>query len=151
VSYPLTLTNAGSGADTFTLGFTQSGAFAFNSVVFYADANGDGVADNSTPITASGALAMGEVFRFVAVGTVPTTAASGNANSLIVTATSTFNAGLPASVTDSTTVTSNAVVNMTKTMSAGAGLAGSGPHTVRRTRATATCKAAARPSSTTSA
>ncbi len=130
VSYPLTLTNTGNGADTFTLGSTQSGAFAFTSVVFYADANGDGVADNSTPITASTALAMGEVFRFVAVGTVPTTAASGNSNSLIVTAASTFAAGVSASVTDTTTVTSNAVVNVTKTMSSGAGLPGSGPHTV---------------------
>jgi trimeric autotransporter adhesin len=130
VSFPLTLTNTGNGADTFTLGFTQSGAFAFTSVVFYADANGDGVADNSTPITASTALAMGEVFRFVAVGTVPTTAASGNVNGLIVTATSTFAAGVFASVTDTTTVTSNAVVSLSKSMSSGAGLPGSGPHTV---------------------
>ncbi len=133
VSFPLTLSNTGNGADTFALGFSQSGAFAFTSVVFYADANGDGVADNTTPITASTALAMGEVFRFVAVGTVPTTAASGNTNSLIVTATSTFNGGVSASVTDTTTVTSNAVVNLTKTMSSGAGLPGSGPHTVTLT------------------
>ncbi len=133
VSYPLTLTNTGNGGDTFALGFTQSGAFAFTSVVFYADANGDGVADNTTPITASTALAMGATFRFVAVGTVPGSAVTGNANSLVVTATSGFNTGVSANVTETTTVTSNAVVSMTKAMSAGSGLPGSGPHTITLT------------------
>ncbi len=133
VSYPLTLTNTGNGADTFNLAFTQSGAFNFTSVVFYADANGDGVADNTTPITATPALAMGDTFRFVATGTVPTTAASGNTNSLVVNAVSTFNSGVSTSVTDTTTVTSNAVVSVTKSMSSGSGLPGSGPHTVTLT------------------
>ena len=133
VSYPVTLTNTGNGADTFNLSFTQSGAFAFTSVVFYADANGDGVADNAIPITATTALAAGDVFRFVAVGTVPGSAVSGNTNSLVVTGTSGFNAAVSASVTDITTVTSNAVVNVTKAMSSGSGLPGSGPHTITLT------------------
>ena len=133
VSYPITLSNTGNGTDTFNLSFTQSGAFAFTSVVFYADANGDGVADNTTPITATSALAMGEVFRFVATGTVPTTAASGNTNNLVVSAVSTFNAGVSTSVTETTTVTSNAVVSVTKSMDSGSGLPGSGPHTVTLT------------------
>ena len=47
VSYPVTLTNSGNGVDTFNLGFTQSGAFSFTSVVSYADANCDGVADTA--------------------------------------------------------------------------------------------------------
>ena len=133
VAYPVTLTNTGNGTDTFNLGFTQSGAFGFSSVVFYADANGDGVADNTTPITASTALAQGEVFRFVAVGTVPATAVSASTNSLVVTATSTFAGAVNASVTDVTTVTANAVVNTTKTMSATSGNPGSGPYTVTLT------------------
>ena len=133
VSYPVTLTNTGNGGDTFNLSFTQSGAFAFTSVVFYADVNGDGVADNTIPITATTALAAGDVFRFVAVGTVPGSAVSGNANSLVVTATSSFNAGVSANVTETTTVTSNAVVNVTKVMSSGSGLPGSGPHTITLT------------------
>ena len=133
VSYPVTLTNSGNGVDTFNLSSTQSGTFNFTSVVFYADANGDGVADNTTPITASTALAMGEVFRFVAVGTVPNTAASGNTDSLVITATSTFNSGVSNSVTETTTVTSNAVINVTKSMSSASGLPGSGPHTVTLT------------------
>ncbi len=133
VSYPLTLTNSGNGSDTFSLSNSQSGAFAFTSVVFYADANGDGVADNTTPITSSGALAMGEVFRFVAIGTVPGTASSGNSNSLVVTATSAFSAAATANVTEITTVTSNAVVTVNKSMSAANGLPGSGPHTITLT------------------
>ena len=133
VSYPVTLTNTGNGTDTFALGFTQSGAFSFTSVVFYADANGDGLPDNTTPISASTALAQGDVFRFVAVGTVPTTAVSTSTNSLVITATSGFNSGIAASVTDATTVTSNAVVNTTKTMSAVSGNPGSGPHTITLT------------------
>ena len=133
VSYPVTLTNTGNGTDTFNLSFTQSGAFNFTSVVFYADANGDGVADNTIPITATTALAMGDVFKFVAVGTVPNTAVSGNTDSLVITATSTFAGGVSASVTETTTVTSNAVVNVTKSMSSGSGLPGSGPHTITLT------------------
>ena len=133
VSYPVTLTNTGNGSDTFNLSFAQSGAFAFTSVVFYADVNGDGIPDNTIPITATTAMAMGDVFRFVAVGTVPSTATSGNINNLVITGTSGFNTGVSANVTDTTTVTSNAVVSVTKAMSSGSGLPGSGPHTVTLT------------------
>jgi trimeric autotransporter adhesin len=133
VTYPLTLTNTGNGTDTFPLTFAQSGAFNFTSVSFYADANGDGIPDNTTPITTTGALPQDGVFRFVAVGTVPTTAVSGNVNALVVTATSAFNASMTAAVTETTTVTANAVISVTKSMSAAAGLPGSGPHTVTLT------------------
>ena len=121
VSYPVTLTNTGNGADTFNLSFTQSGAFAFSSVVFYADANGDGVADNATAITATTALAAGDVFRFVAVGTVPGSAVSGNANSLVVSAVSTFNGGVSANVTETTTVSEQGSRAHSGKYSAGAG------------------------------
>ena len=133
VSYPVTLTNTGNGPDTFGLSQTNTGAFAFTSVSFYADANGDGVADNTTPITTTGNLTPGAVFRFVAIGNVPTTAASGNVNSLVITALSSGIAGttpFSGSVTDTTTITANAVINVNKTMSAVSGLSGSGPYTV---------------------
>jgi trimeric autotransporter adhesin len=133
VTYPLTLTNTGNGTDTFPLTFAQSGAFNFTSVTFYADANGDGIPDNTTPITTTGALPQDGVFRFVAVGTVPTTALSGNVNALVVTATSAFNASQTASVTETTTVTAQAVISVTKSMSVANGLPGSGPHTVTLT------------------
>ncbi len=131
VVYPLVLTNTGNGTDSFTLSSTQTGPFSFTNVQFYADANGDGIADNTTPITASTALAQGAVFRFVAVATVPTTALNAQVNLLGVTAASNFGGGAPSKlVTETTTVTSNAVINMTKSMSAATGLPGSGAYTV---------------------
>ncbi len=133
VVYPLTLTNTGNGTDTFALAPTQAGAFSFTSMTLYADANGDGVADNTTPITSTTPLASGEVFRFVAVDNVPNTATSGQVNTMTVTATSTFNNTILASLVDTTTVTANAVLNVTKAMSAVSGNAGTGPYTVTLT------------------
>jgi trimeric autotransporter adhesin len=135
VVYPLTLTNTGNGTDTFALSTLNTGGYTFNSVTLYADANGDGVADNTTPITSSTPLASGEVFRFVAVANVPTTATSGQINNLVVTADSQFDTGatVVASVTDVTTVTANAVLNVTKTMSAVSGNSGTGPYSVTLT------------------
>lgn len=130
VVYPMTLSNTGNGADIFALSTTNGGGFSFTSVTLYADANGDGVADNTTPITSTTALAPGEVFRFVAVGNVPTTATNGQANALTVTATSGFTGTVAASVSNTTTVSSNAVLNVTKTMSAVSGNPGSGPYTI---------------------
>lgn len=138
VVYPFTLTNTGNGTDTFALTTVNTGGFTFNSVTLYADANGDGIADNTTPITSTTALASGEVFRFVAVNNVPTTATSGQVNNLVVTADSLFDAGagagtIVASVTDVTTVTANAVLNVTKTMSAVAGAPGTSPYKITLT------------------
>lgn len=130
VVYPLTLSNTGNGTDMFLLSTTNGGGFNFTSVTLYADANGDGVADNTTAITSTTALAPGEVFRFVAVGNVPTTATSGQTNTLTVTATSGLSGSVAASVTNTTTVSSNAVLNVTKTMSAVSGDPGSGAHTI---------------------
>ena len=133
VSYPLTLTNTGNGTDTYSLAQTQTGAFAFTSLTFYADANGDGVADNTTPITATTALASGGVFRFVAVGNVPTTATSGQVDTMVVTAASVLTPATTATVTDITTVTTNAVINVNKSMSAISGASPSAGYTVTLT------------------
>ena len=130
VSYPLTLTNTGNGTDTYNLTQTNSGTFVFGSVTFYADANGDGVADNTAAITSTTALASGAVFRFVAVGNVPTTATSGQVATMLVRAASVFTPATLATVTDTTTITNNAVINVNKSMSATSGAAGSGPYTV---------------------
>ena len=133
VSYPLTLTNTGNGADTYNLTENNNvtGAFNFTSVTFYADANGDGVADNTTPISATTALAPGAVFRFVLVGNVPTTATSGQIDTIVVTARSVFAPATLATVTDTTTITNNAVINVNKSMSAISGASPStAPHTI---------------------
>ena len=133
VSYPLTLTNTGNGTDTYNLTQTNSGAFVFTSVTFYADANGDGVADNTTPITSTTALAPGGVFRFVAVGNVPTTATNLQVDTMVVTGASVFTPATTASVTDTTTITTNAVINVNKSMSAISGASPSTGYTVTLT------------------
>lgn len=133
VSYPHTLTNTGNGPDSYALSAANSGAFTFSNVSFYADANGDGVADDATPITGTGILAAGASFSFVVVGTVPGTAASGNTNDLSVSAASAFDATATASNTDTTTVSANAVVSVTKAMDLTTGASPSGPRTVTLT------------------
>jgi uncharacterized repeat protein (TIGR01451 family) len=143
VSFPLTLTNTGNGTDTYNLteNNTALGAFNFTSVTFYADANGDGVADSTTPLPAgtlpgsfaTTALAPGAVFRFVLVGNVPTTATNGLIDTIDVTAASQLTPATLATVRDTTTITSNAVIDVNKSMSAISGNAGSGPYTVTLT------------------
>lgn len=129
VAYPHRLTNTGNGNDTVALTSSQSGSFGFSTITFYADANGDGVADNATPITSTGPLAAGAAFSFVAVGTVPGSVASGQGNSLVVSAASSFSPAITVSNTDTTTVSTNAVINVTKAIDVGRGAPGSGPRT----------------------
>lgn len=112
--YPHTITNTGNGADTFNLTVGQSGAISLNSFAYYLDANGDGLPDNNTPITSTGELAAGVVFKFVASGTVPNSAVAGNTNTLTVTAASTLTPATTAANTDVTTVTGNAVVQVSQ-------------------------------------
>lgn len=126
VTYAHAITNNGNGADTFALASSNSGAYAMTGVVFYADANGDGIADNATPITSTGNLAPGAVFRVVAVATLPAGATNGSVNNLVLTATSGFNGAVTASATDTTTVLTGAAIDITAN-SAGAGAPGAGP------------------------
>jgi trimeric autotransporter adhesin len=131
VIYPVTLTNTGNGTDSFALTTAMSGGFNFTSVTFYADANGDGLADNTTPITSTGSLTAGAVFRFVVIGTVPTTGVpSGAVDVLKITATSAFAGAVSAFVNETTTITNNAVINVNKTMSAVSGASPSAGYTV---------------------
>jgi trimeric autotransporter adhesin len=133
VVFPHTLTNTGNGTDTFNLFVTNNAGdqFDLTNLTLYADVNGDGVPDNSTPINSTGALAAGEIFKFVAAGIVPGSQTSLQTAVITVTASGTATATpAPAQTnTDTTTVTSNAVVNVTKAISAGSGSAGSGPYT----------------------
>lgn len=133
VYFPHTLTNTGNGTDTFTLATANNagGTFDFSTIALYVDANGDGVPDNATPILSTGALAAGGIFRFVAAATVPGAATNGNTDSLNVTAVGTATA-VPAPLqtnVDTANVSGNAVINVTKAISAGSGASPSGPHT----------------------
>ena len=124
VSYPHTVLNTGNGTDSFTLSTLSSGAFSLTGVTFYADANGDGVADNTTQITSTGPIAAGSTFNFVIVGNVPSNATVTTTNTQTVTATSTFSGGVSASNTDVTTVSNNAVINVTKAIDVASGPVG---------------------------
>lgn len=126
VVYAQSVTNTGNGSDSFNLSASNSGAFAMANVQFFADANGDGVADNATPITTTGALASGATFRYVAVATLPGSASVGSTNVMVVSATSAFNGAVAASATDTTTVSAASTIDITAN-SAGSGAPGAGP------------------------
>jgi len=125
VVYAHTITNNGNGPDSFTLTQSNTGAFQMANVQFFADANGDGVADNATPITTTGNVAPGDVIHVVAVATLPAGATLAATNNLTVTATSVFNTAINASATDVTTVAAASALDLTVD-SAGAGAKGAG-------------------------
>lgn len=129
--FPHILTNTGNGTDAFSLSASNLGGddFDLTGLVLYADADGNGVPDNFTPVTTTGPLAAGGAYRFVAVGSVPGTAVSGNVGQLSVNAVSVFDGGQTAANTDQVTVSTNAVLNVTKGISAGNGASPSGPYT----------------------
>jgi uncharacterized repeat protein (TIGR01451 family) len=138
VFYPHTLTNTGNGSDSFTLTLApaQSGAYTLTGTHIYLDANGDGIPDNFTDLTGTTVTVVpgaANAFKFVITGTVPPGATAGQTNNFSVTATSVFDNTKSAFDTDVTTVTSNGVININKTMSSNTGAAGSGPYTVTLT------------------
>src|ERR1700694_964183 len=85
--YPHIITNTGNGTDTYALNAptsTSFGAGPHGTLAYFADANGDGVPDNATPINTSGPIVAGGVFRFVVAGTVPAAAANGSSANTVV-------------------------------------------------------------------
>ena len=131
VTYPVTLTNTGNGSDSFNLTSSASGTLDFGTtILFFADLNGDGIADNNVPITKTPLLAAGEVFNFVISASAPIGATSGQTNTLIATGTSVFDPTKTEIVTETSTVSNNAVINTTKVMSATTGAPGTGPYSV---------------------
>lgn len=111
-----TIVNDGNGPDSYSLSATEVGGdFDFSSVVFYADQNLDGVADSTTPITETPVLAAGERFGVVIDVTVPASATAGS-ESLTVTASSVFDGTVTASNTDTLTISTGAIMDLTKSM-----------------------------------
>jgi len=129
--FPHVVTNNGNGTDTFTLSAANIGGddFDVTGLVLYVDADGNGVPDNFTPVTTTGPLAAGATYRFVAVGSVPGTQANGDVSRITITATSVFDGSQSAVNIDQVTVSTNAVVNVTKAISAPGGASPSGPYT----------------------
>lgn len=123
VNYPHTLTNTGNGSDTFNLTTGNAGLFAMSGVQIFAD-NGSG-SPTGPAITSPVTVVAGASFKFIVQGTVPAGATATQTNTITVTATSGFGASPPtASNTDVTTVTTNAIVTLSKSASVSSGPAG---------------------------
>jgi uncharacterized repeat protein (TIGR01451 family) len=137
VSFPHTLRNTGNGLDTFNLTVANNTGdnFDLSSLTLYADANGDGLPDNVTPLTSTGPLPAGAAFQFVAVGIVPGAGTAGQQAVLRVVGSGTATATPAGAQTnlDTVTVTADAVINVNKAISASSGPPGSGPYTVTLT------------------
>ena len=130
IYFPHTAVNNGNGPDTIGLTVVDQAGDNFNiAPVIYADADGNGVPDNNTPITSTGPLAAGTSFKFVVAGVVPPTATAGQTANVLVTATSGFDNTITVTNTDTVTVSVNAVINVVKSIDVGQGASPSGPRT----------------------
>jgi len=134
IYFPHTVTNTGNGNDIYNLATTNNtGTFNFSNIVIYADANGDGIPDNFTPITVTPNLAPGQTYNIVIAATVPSTATAGQNDNLTITATSQFTGTLTANNTDTVTITNNAVIAITKAEDITSGPPGTTPVTITLT------------------
>ena len=139
IAFPHTIQNTGNGVDSFAITVSESGTDDFNiGYKIYADANQDGVPDNTTEITVTPSLQPNEKFNFVVVGNVPNTQTVGKNASITVTATSVVAPTLTpaASATDANAdtvaVSNNAIVNVVKSL-AGPDANGEYTYTLRYT------------------
>ena len=137
LSFPHSITNNGNGSDSYTmtavLGTTQD--FTPTSIKIYADANSDGVPDDFIDLAGLNTpnIGAGDRYDVVIVVQVPGSATSGQSADIDFTATSVFDNGVSDALTDAITVSDNAVINVTKSMSQNSGAPGSGPYTVTLT------------------
>lgn len=133
VDFPHVVTNTGNGDDSFTLASAEmtGDSFDFTTVKFYADANQDGQADDlSSPITQTPLLKSGESFSFVAIADVPAGLSDAATGKYTLTAASAFTPATQKTNIDTAEVNTSAVIDVTKSMSATQGMAGSGNYTV---------------------
>jgi uncharacterized repeat protein (TIGR01451 family) len=130
VFFPHIVTNTGNGNETYTIGAINAAGdnFDLTGLTIYADADKNGIPDNTTPITTTGILSSGTSFGFVVVGSAPGSATATQIANVTVSAVGSI-ATTPQTNTDVTTITSNAVLAVTKAVSANSGAAGSGPYT----------------------
>jgi uncharacterized repeat protein (TIGR01451 family) len=127
VYFPHTITNTGNGTDAFNIPTptVAGGTFTPTNLAVYADENGDGVPDNFTPLTVTPNLTPGASYNFVVAAAIPAGTPDSGTATVNVDATSVFN-GQPSTNDpngndDVITVTSNAVLEVTKVISANNG------------------------------
>lgn len=121
---PHIITNDGNGADSFSLTAveTNTGTLDTTALVFYPDANMDGVADSATPITTTPTLAPGEQFGVVIEASVASTATG--SDTITVSTVSALDGTVTATNTDTLTISNEAIVELVKSMVADAASGG---------------------------
>ncbi len=131
VAFPHVLTNTGNGIDVFPLTLVNLGGdnFDLTGLSIYEDADGNGVADNFTPVLTTTPLNPGQSYRFVVQGSVPGVQIAGDIARARVSAISTFDGAQTAFNDDEVTVTGNAVMSVTKGINLPSGATPSGPYT----------------------
>lgn len=122
--FPHVLSNNGNTNDTFTLQLVNDTGddFDFSSLGIYLDADRDGSPDSGQAIT-SISLNVGAEINLIVAATVSSLSPAGEAGTATFTATSDGDSGQSDSVTDTATVRTGAVVQVTKSMSATSGSA----------------------------
>lgn len=121
---PHIITNEGNGSDSFLLSAIEdnSGTLDTTQLVFYPDANMDGVADSATPLTSTPVLAPGEQFGVVIEASVASNATG--SDDITITATSALDGTELDINTDTLTISNDAIVELVKSMVADAASGG---------------------------
>ena len=132
VFFTHTLTNTGNGVDSFNLGAGNDGGddLDLSNLQIYKDTDRDGVPDSFTPVVISDLLEPGESQSLIVTGVVPAAAGEGDSGIIILKAQSDFDSTVEQFNTDSVVVTSAAVVEISKSISALQGASPDGPFTV---------------------
>ena len=132
VTFPHVIVNEGNGPDSFLLSVNQLGGdnFDFFGVELFADADSNGLADNTTPITSTPLLATDESFAFVVVASVPVGVPAAEFGEISVLAESAFNNSVSDTNVDRATIVDGAVINVSKSMNVTVGQSPSSPYTV---------------------
>lgn len=129
ISYPHVLTNSGNVRDTYAFSLSQQAGddFDLNGLAVYADRNQDGIPDDNINLLLGSTITLdaGESLAVVVSGSIPSNRTNGNNAVFDLTATSQTGVTPPsATVTDTTTVTTGAVIAVTKSQSISTGPSG---------------------------
>ena len=113
---PHIVTNDGNGPDFFTLTAAEAntGTLTLDPLVFYPDADMDGVADSATPITETPTLAPGEQFGFIIEATAPSEASG--TDTITVQSVSNLDGSIVDTNTDTLTISNAAIMELVKSM-----------------------------------
>ena len=122
---PHSITNDGNGPDAFTLAAADSnpagGDFDFDSVLIYPDANQDGIADTTTTIASTPVLAPGETYGIIIEANIPSSAIATESETITISATSQYDGAVSDTNTDTITVSTGAIIEIAKSMTAAPG------------------------------